>query len=130
MTISVPDTLTADNSGKYIMSIRLRSDGLSFSGYSPSENESFFYRNVEFDRTKPYIASLKEFIYEHEFLTYSYKRTNLVCVTPQYTIVPEEVFSDKQKNDLLSFTFLAPESRCLNNPLTRESVEVVFGIDE
>ena len=69
MTISIPDTLTADNSGKYIMSIRLRSDGLSFSGYNPSESETFFYRNVEFDRTKPYVSSLKEFFFEHEFMT-------------------------------------------------------------
>lgn len=130
MTISIPDTLTADNSEKYILSIRLRSDGLSFSGYSPSESESFFYRNVEFDRTKPYIASLKEFFFEHEFLTYAYKRTNLVCVSPQYTLVPEEVFSDRQKSDLLSFTFLSPESKCMNNLLARESAEVVFGIDE
>ena len=130
MTISIPDTLTADNSGKYIMSIRLRSDGLSFSGYSPSVSESFFYRNTEFDRTRPYIASLKEFFFEHEFLTYSYKQTNLVCVTPQYTMVPEDVFSDKQKSELLSFTFFAPESKCLHNLLTRESAEVVFGIDE
>lgn len=105
MTISIPDTLTAYNSGKYVLSIRLRSDGLSFSGYSPSENESFFYRNVEFDRMKPYITSLKEFFFEHEFLTYTYKRTNLVCVTSQYTMMPEELFTDKQKDGLLSFTF-------------------------
>ena len=102
MAISIPDTLTADNSGKYIMSIRLRSDGLSFSGYCPSESESFFYRNMEFDRTKPYISSLKEFFFGHEFLTYSYKRTNLVYVTSQYTVVPEEVFTEKQKNDDLN----------------------------
>ena len=30
MTISIPDTLTTDNSEKYIVSIRLRSGGLSF----------------------------------------------------------------------------------------------------
>ena len=36
MTISIPDTLTTDNSEKYIVSIRLRSGGLSFSGYDPS----------------------------------------------------------------------------------------------
>lgn len=130
MTISIPDTLTADNSGKYILSIRLRSDGLSFSGCSASESETFFYRNVEFDRTKPYISSLKEFFFEHEFLTYSYKQTNLVCVTSQYTIVPEEIFTDKQKASLLSFTFTAPEKKCLHNPLAREAVEIVFGIDE
>lgn len=130
MTVSIPDTLTADNSGKYIMSIRLRSDGFSFSGYSTSENDSFFYRNVEFDRAKSYVSSLKEFFFEHEFLTYSYKQTNLVCVTPQYTMLPEEVFQEKQKAELLSFSFSSPEGRCLSNLLARESAEVVFGIDE
>lgn len=42
MTISIPDTLTTDNSEKYIVSIRLRSGGLSFSGYDPSAGGSFF----------------------------------------------------------------------------------------
>lgn len=64
MTISIPDTLTTDNSEKYIVSIRLRSGGLSFSAYSPSVNESFFYRDIEFDRTKPYVSSLKECFFE------------------------------------------------------------------
>ena len=50
MTISIPDTLTTDNSEKYIVSIRLRSGGLSFSGYDPSAGGSFFYRETEFDR--------------------------------------------------------------------------------
>ena len=49
MTISIPDTLTTDNSEKYIVSIRLRSGGLSFSGYDPSAGGSFFYRETEFD---------------------------------------------------------------------------------
>ena len=46
MTISIPDTLTTDNSEKYIVSIRLRSGGLSFSGYDPSAGGSFFYRET------------------------------------------------------------------------------------
>ena len=36
----------------------------------------------------------------------------------------------KQKTDLLSFTFSAPENKCLHNLLTREAAEVVFGMDE
>ena len=60
MAINLSDKLTADHSENYIMSIRLRSGGLSFSAYSPSVSESFFYRDVEFDRTRPYISSLKD----------------------------------------------------------------------
>ena len=63
MTISIPDTLTTDNSEKYIVSIRLRSGGLSFSGYDPSAGGSFFYRETEFDRAVSFISSLKEFFF-------------------------------------------------------------------
>ena len=77
MTISIPDTLTTDNSEKYIVSIRLRSGGLSFSGYDPSAGGSFFYRETEFDRAVSFISSLKEFFFAHEFLTWTYKRINV-----------------------------------------------------
>ena len=50
------------------MSIRLRSGGLSFSGYDPSAGGSFFYRETEFDRAVSFISSLKEFFFAHEFL--------------------------------------------------------------
>ena len=92
MAINLSDKLTADHSENYIMSIRLRSGGLSFSAYSPSVSESFFYRDVEFDRTRPYISSLKECFFENDFLTWFYKQVNVVCVTFQYTLVPAAVF--------------------------------------
>lgn len=130
MTISVSDTLTADNSGKYILSIRLRSGGLSFSGYSPSINESLFYKEVEFDRTKPYISSLKEFFFENEFLTYTYKWVHIVSVSSRYTLVPEEFFQEKDKERLYSLVFSPSRDRCLNVKLKDEQTELLFGIDE
>ena len=130
MAISISAKLTTDNAEKYKMSIRLRSGGLSFSGYCPSESDTFFYRDVEFDRTKPFITSLKESFFENDFLTWSYKRISIVCVTPQYTLVPTEVFQEKQKEELLSFTFSTPEARCLSNTLKDESSCLVFGMEE
>ena len=61
MTISIPDTLTTDNSEKYIVSIRLRSGGLSFSGYDPSAGGSFFYRETEFDGRSLSFLPLRSF---------------------------------------------------------------------
>ena len=101
MAINLSDKLTADHSENYIMSIRLRSGGLSFSAYSPSVNESFFYRDVEFDRTRPYVSSLKECFFENDFLTWFYKQVNVVCVTSQYTLVPAAVFQEKQQAELV-----------------------------
>ena len=130
MAINLSDKLTADHSENYIMSIRLRSGGLSFSAYSPSVSESFFYRDVEFDRTRPYVSSLKECFFENDFLTWFYKQVNVVWVTSQYTLVPAAVFQEKQKAGLLAFTFSSPEGRCLSNELKDEQAELVFGVDE
>ena len=130
MAIDVSDKLTADYSESYIMSIRLRSGGLSFSAYSPSVSESFLYRDMEFDRAKPYFSSLKECFFENDFLTWSYKQVNVLCASPQYTLVPKEVFQEKQKAELLAFTFSSPEGYCLSNELKDEQAELIFGVDE
>lgn len=130
MGIPVSDKLTTDNSGKYVMSIRLRSGGLSFSGYIPSAGDSFFYRDVEFDRTKPYISSLKECFFENDFLAYQYKQVHVISVSPQYILVPEDVFFEKQKGELLSFAFSTPDERCLNYEIKDELAQLVFGMNE
>lgn len=130
MIISLSDKLTVDSSVNYIMSIRLRSGGLSFSGHDPSRNETFFYRTVEFDRAKPYLSSLKEFFFENDFFSYVYKQIRVISVSPDYTLVPKAFFIEKQKAELLSFAFFSPGKRCLNNPWKDESAEVVFGMEE
>jgi hypothetical protein len=129
MTISVPDTLTADSAEKYIMSIRLRPGGLSFSAYNPSEGQSFFYREIMFDRKIPYATSLKEIFFMNECLTWTYKRTNVLCLSPQYTLAPEMI-QDKYRSRFLSFNFSSPEKRCLADHLKAERAKLFFGISE
>lgn len=130
MTISIPDTLTSENSGNYIMSIRLWSGGLSFSCYRPSVSDSFFYRSVEFERTSSYLASLKDFFFAHDFLGWTYKQVNVLWVSSQYALVPLEMYEEKEKDQYLSFAFSSPEKQVLNNLLKEEKAELVFGINE
>lgn len=128
MTISLPDTLTIDNSGKYIMSIRLQPGGLSFSGYIPSGKGSFFYREATFDRNVSYLSSLQEFFFAHDFLTWMYRKVQVMTVSRQYTLVPREIFQEKKKELFLESAFIQPADRCLHQSLN-DGAEVVFGID-
>lgn len=130
MIISISDKLTVDNSANYIMSIRLRPDGFSFSAHDPSRNETFFYRTVDFERAKPYLSSLKEVFFENDFFSYLYKQIRVISVSSGYTLVPEAFYGDKQKTELLSFAFSSTGMRCLNNPWPDEPAQVVFGMDE
>ncbi|MDR3140234.1 MAG: DUF3822 family protein [Tannerellaceae bacterium] len=130
MTISIPDTFIVDNSGKYIMSIRLWPGGLSFSAHNPNEPKSYIFRNIDFDRNIPYSTSLKEVFFANECLVWPYKRTCVLSVTPHYTLIPGELFSEKQKNEWLAFNFTSHEKHTLSDSIGKEDVKIVYDIDE
>ena len=102
MTIRVPDTLTVDNSEKYEVSIRLWPGGLSFSGYIPQEKDSFFSDEVIFDSDLPMSLSLKNTFFDNQCLSYLYRSLYVIYASEKYTLVPENVFSEKDKSLLFS----------------------------
>jgi hypothetical protein len=124
----VPETLTADHSGKYKVSIRLWPGGLSFAGCIPSEKESFFYEEIGLDGAKSYVHALQDAFFAHPFFTYLYQWVYVVCVNRQYTMVPESIFVEKQKEQLMSFTFSSPEAKILHESPEGFDAKILFGI--
>ncbi|MDR0995426.1 MAG: DUF3822 family protein [Tannerella sp.] len=130
MIVSIPDSLNTSTSEKYLMSIRLRPDGLSFSAYDPGEGQSFFYRELSFDPALPYIDSLKESFFDNECFAWNYKRTDLLCANSPYIVVPAWLAEKTEWHRLLDFAYISPSSRCLDNPLEEAGAEVLFTLDE
>ncbi|MDR1746854.1 MAG: DUF3822 family protein [Tannerella sp.] len=129
MSLRVPDTLVSQRSEKYIVSIRLWSDGLSFSGYIPSERGSVFHAATELDATQPYLHALKDIFSTHPFLTSSYRKIYVVCANAPYTLAPEHIFAEKEKEQLMSFVFSADNYKVLHESLGELEAELVFGIN-
>lgn len=130
MIIRVPDTLNVTNSEKYNVSIRLWPDGLSFSGYIPSEKESFFSETVSLDPDVPLVQSLKEVFFENACLSYIYNTLHVISVSGKYTLVPDGVFSEKDKDLLFSYCFQIDKgSKVLVQPLTGFYSFLLFDID-
>ena len=131
MAIGIPETLTAETSGKYIISIRLRPDGYSFSGYDQqSERGSFFCSDIPFVPGKPFFDSFKESVFANDCLTYPYKEVRFVFTTLQYTLTPD-VFFDKEKGSVLhQFNYAETAGRILDNSLPENKSHLLFDIDE
>ncbi len=130
MIIRVPNTLTADNSEKYEVSIRLLPDGLSFSGYIPLERDSFFTETILFDNDLSMVQSLKNIFFNNPCLSYIYKSFYVICVSGKYTLVPDGVFSEKEKDLLFSFCHQKDESlKILVQPLKVLNSSLLFDID-
>lgn len=128
--MSVSAKLTADNAERYVVSIRLWSGGLSFSGYDSSVSDSFFYIEVKFDRSKSYIASLKDYFFDNEYLTWPFKRFQIICVSFRYTLIPAVAFHDDQKDQLLAFAFSEHSGHGLYNELKDKETDLLFDIDK
>ena len=129
MTIRVPNTLTADNSEKYEVSIRLWPGGLSFSGYIPQEKESFFTETVLLDSDQLMAQSLKDIFFENQCFSYVYRSLYVICVSGKYTFVPENVFSEKDKGSLFSFCYQDGCGKALAQPLANLQSVLLFDVD-
>jgi hypothetical protein len=130
MVIRVPDTLNVHNSENYNVSIRLWPDGLSFSGYILSERDSFFTETVAFDKDVPPVESLKEIFFDNECLSYLYRSLYVISVSGKYTLVPDSVFIEKNKESLFSFCFRTDENpRVLFQPLKQFGSSLLYSMD-
>ncbi len=130
MIISITDKVTIENSEKYILSIRINPDGLSFSLYNPSVPENYFFYEKRFDAPGNYAGSLKDFFFQHPFLSWPYLRTNILFTTPLYTLVPADIFVEKQQQQYLDFTFEKEKSQILSDRLKSPDAYLVYGVNE
>lgn len=129
--ISIPDTLSTDNSVNYIVSIRLWPGGFSFSGYNPAVDDSFFYSETALDRTVAYAEALKELFYSYDFLTWNYRAVHILYVTSEYTVVPRGMLTDEQQKETFTFCFSDTHSVCLSDECCKElEAQILFGVDE
>jgi len=128
MDICVPDTLTAENSGKYILSIRLSPGGLSFAGCIPAVKESFFYGEIIIDQTQSYTKALEKIFEEYPFFLYIYRKVYCTIANRQYTLIPEIVFLEKQKEELMSFVFSSPGEKVFHQLQKELDVEIVYSV--
>ena len=128
MNLHVPDTLTAGNSEKYIVSIRLWPGGLSFAGWITSDRDSFFYGETVIDRKKRYNHFIKELFFAHPFFSYTYKQIVVISANRQYTLVPSSIFLEKEKEQLMSFVFSAPDEKALHDQLDEFESVVLYSI--
>ena len=81
-------------SKQYTLSIRLSTDGFSFSIYNPINDNSQSLFEKEVDTSLSLTANLKNVFHESDFLSYSYKRVNIMIASKRFTMIPLELFED------------------------------------
>lgn len=119
------------NTEQYTLSIRLNTDGFSFSIYNPMRSSSLSVIEKDVDVSLSLTANLKKVFKESDFLIQNYKRINVMTVGKRFTIVPLELFDSEQAELLFYHNHQKRENEIiLYNIPKKSNVVVVFGMSK
>ena len=124
------ETIDYNKSEQYTLSIRLSTDGFSFSVLNPLENDSPWIDNHAIDESRSLTANLKRTYQDIEWLSRPYKRVNILSANKRYTFIPLDFFEDEQAELIFYHNHPQRENeQVLYNILHGCNVVVLFGID-
>jgi hypothetical protein len=130
MKILFPDNITAENSERYNLCIRLWTDGFSLSGFIPGEKNSFFHETAPLQLKISHIDALKKIFFENDYMKFIYRSLTVVCVAKKYTLVPEEIYREQGKKKLLSFCFGSKEGgKVISQPIENQNYVILFEME-
>ncbi len=122
-------TLDFSKTEQYNLSIRLTPDGFSFYIVDPFGGGKSVFHTFPFTKIKSHLAQLEELLFQYEQLLLPYRRTDLIVVSPTHTLVPNELYNDEKRAELLSFQFQETEDKVLTNRLQRIPATNVFSMN-
>lgn len=125
------ETTDFNKSEQYTLSIRLSTDGFSFSVFNPLTEDSLSFYDREVDETLSLTANLKHAFREVEWLSRPYRRVNVLMADKRFTCIPLEFFEDEQTETVFYHNHPKRENELIQyNILQKNNVVVLFGMDK
>ena len=118
-------------SKQYTLSIRLSTDGFSFSVYNPIEECDFYFQTYPVNTQQSMAANVKAFLALAKELKYTYRQINILIHTARDTSVPLELFEDEQMETIFYQNFRKQSNEIiLCNVLGKSNLVILFPIDK
>lgn len=125
------EQIDLSKSEQYTLSIRLCTDGFSFSIYTPLDGNALYYQTYTINSQHSMAANVKLFVGQTKEFGYKYRRINILVSTPRYTTVPLEFYKDSDAEDIYHQNLpKAGNDIILCNMLSRSNVAILFAIDK
>lgn len=118
-------------SEQYTLSIRLSTDGFSFSIYNPLGSSDFLIQIRPVNTQHSMAANVKQFLSETEEVKYPFRQTNILIHSTRYTVVPLELFEDEQMENIFYQNFAKINNEIiLCNVLGKSNMVILFSMDK
>ncbi len=125
------ENIDFNRSEQYTLSIRLGTDGFSFSVFNPlGDGEHTFY-DRQIDESLSLTANLKQTFREVEWLNRPYKRVNALIANKRFTFVPLEFFDDEQVETVFYHNLTKKDNELIQYDILHTSdIVVLYAVDK
>lgn len=100
----LPENIDLGQPEKYILSIRIKSNRFMFSIYEPRVGRSYCLRETNFSADTSLLNNVQRIVFDLNFLTQQFLKTNVIFVSSDYSIVPNKYLDNKDKCKLYDLT--------------------------
>lgn len=120
-----------NKSEQHTLSIRLSTDGFSFSVFNPMGDGELSFFDREVDEALSLTANLKQTFREVEWLSRPYRRVNILMADKRFAFIPLEFFEDEQAEIVFYHNHPKQENELIQyNILQKNNIVVLFGMDK
>jgi len=125
------ETFNLDHSELYTLSIRLSTDGFSFSVYNPVQDHPFYYIPYKTKHALSIAANVKEMLQQNESLKRPYKRIRIYTANSNYLPVPFELFDEEQTETFYTQSYPKDSNSLIfHNILPKANVAMLYTLNK
>lgn len=124
----LPASIDLGKSEKYILSIRIKTDGLMFSIHEP-ESKNYCLRETTFSPGFTMLENVQRIIFDLNFLTQQFLKTNVVIVSSGYNIIPNNYYDPKEKEKLYNMVHHEKADHVLSCINEDQQITTLFKIE-
>lgn len=126
----LPENIDLGQSEKYVLTIRIKPDRFTFSISEPTSKKTFCLRETSFSAGTCFKENIQKTIFDLNFLTQQFQKTNVIIVSKDYELVPAGYYNSKEKETLFRYTNTEDEGYISASLLDKQDIVTLFSIDK
>ena len=95
----IPETIDLGKSENYNLIIRIKDDEFMFSIADADHPDNRFVSGTEFSQ-ETLLTNVQRIIFDFNFLTQEFRSVKVIFVSPNYTLIPDKFFEQKERLNL------------------------------
>ncbi|WP_101689672.1 DUF3822 family protein [Dysgonomonas massiliensis] len=125
----IPETIDLGKSENYNLVIRIKDDEFMFSIADAEHPDNRFVSGTEFSQDT-LLSNIQRIIFDFNFLTQEFRSVSVIFVTPQYTIVPDKYFEEKERLDMYNAVSSVEAKSVLSCANKSQSSHTIFAVEK